>query len=87
MQSGVFAKLQRLDARHPGLWRTVDAMLEGYSSVSAISAHIEKHYGERIGRTSIWNYKRKSWRPRQNQLLRMKAEQVAWEEFASEERR
>jgi len=61
-------------------------MLERFATITEITAEIKQQYGERISRTSIWNYKRKCWRPWEDEMQTMKAARIAFQEFASEER-
>jgi hypothetical protein len=78
--------MQILEAQHPGLFRKVDEMLEAFATVRAVSAMIQAEYGERLSHTSIWTYKRESWRPRRDQIQARETIQAALQELASEER-
>ncbi len=80
------SKIQILEARHPGLRLKVDAMFEAFATVRAVSAMIEAHYGERLSHTSLWTYKRRSWRPQRDRIQERNVARIAFQELASEER-
>ena len=86
MGKHAISKMQILEADHPGLFQKVDGMLEAFATVRAVSAMIQADYGERLSHTSIWTYKRESWRPRRDQIQAMKATQACLQELASEGR-
>jgi hypothetical protein len=58
---GKFRKLEKLESRHPGLRRQVEAMFEAFIPLRAISAALQAQYGERISPTAIGTYKREFW--------------------------
>jgi hypothetical protein len=79
-------KLQVLEARHPGLCQKVDAMFEAFATIKAVEAMIRAEHGERIGHTTLWNYKRLFWSVRRDRLQAIRAALTARQELASEGR-
>jgi hypothetical protein len=78
--------LQVLDTRHPGLLRKVDAMLESFATIKAVEAMIQADYGERIGHSTIWSYKRRIWKVRRDGIQAAIVDMIAYQEFVSEGR-
>ena len=56
-----FSKLEEFEGRHPGLCRQVEAMFKAFIPPRAIAAALLAQYGERIGHTILWAYKRECW--------------------------
>ena len=79
-------KLKRLEARHPGLVKKVDAMFEAFATIKAVEEMLQAEYGERVGHSAIGNYKRRSWKVRRDRGLAMRARQTAYQELVSEGR-
>lgn len=60
----IFGNIERLEDRHPGLCRQLEAMFDASISHRKIAAAIRAQYGERISRDSIGTYKRADWNVR-----------------------
>ena len=85
MPPGV-TKLNRLDARCPGLLKRVDAMFDAFATIKSVSAMIRAEYGEFICISAIRNYRYRIWRVRRDRKLQMDAERAAWEALVREGR-
>ena len=79
-------KVQTLGIRHPGLIQKVDTMFEAFASIEAVTAMIRAEYGERLSHTTVWKYKRQSWKVRRERERKARAAMTAYQELASEER-
>jgi hypothetical protein len=79
-------KLNRLEARHPGLIARVNEMFDRFATIKAVEAMIKAEYGERIGHSTIRNYKGKIWKVRRNSDRAVRAAMAAWQEMVSEGR-
>ena len=80
------SKVLALETRHPGLIQKVDAMFEAFATIKAVEGMIRAEYGERIGHSTICNYKRRFWTVRRDRGLAIRARQTAWQELVSEGR-
>lgn len=85
MRPGV-SKVLVLGTRHPGLVEKVDAMFEEFATIKAVEAMIQADYGERIGHSTICNYKRRFWKVRRKREWAIRAATTAYQEWISERR-
>ena len=58
MPKHVLAKLRTLEARHPGVFRQVNAMFAASFPIRTISAALEAQYGEHISPACLLHFKR-----------------------------
>ncbi len=79
-------KLRRLEARHPGLIRSIDAMLDAFATVKAVAAMVRANYGEFVAVSTIGNYRCRIWKVRRDCELAIRARQAAWQIFVGERR-
>jgi len=80
------SKVLVLGTRHPGLVEKVDAMFEEFATIKAVEAMIQTEYGERIGHSTICNYKRRFWKVRREREQAIRATTTAYQEWVSEGR-
>jgi hypothetical protein len=60
-----FSKLEKLEDRHPGLCRQVEAMFKAFIPLRAIAAALQAQYWEHISPASLSDYEwecRSVWR-------------------------
>lgn len=79
-------KVFDLGTRHPGLVERIDAMFDAFATIKAVSAMIRAEYGERIGLSTISNYRKRIWQERRDREMAIKARQTAYQEWLSEGR-
>ena len=85
MRLGV-SKVLVLGTRHPGLVEKVDAMFDEFATIKAVEAMIQADYGERIGHSTICNYKRRFWKVQRKRERAIRAATIAIQELTSERR-
>ncbi len=61
-------------------------MFDAFATVKAIEAMIRTEYGERIGLSTICNYRKRIWQVRRDRELAARAAQSAYQEWVSEGR-
>jgi len=64
-------KMQKLDARHPGLIAKVNAMFAEFWPTKDVKHMIQAHCGERLSRSTVERYKSKHWRARRELVQQM----------------
>ena len=76
------SKLERLQARYPGLQDKVHAMFAEFWAPREVKQMIETQYGERLSLRTIERYKQRHWEQRRELVQQMSAALAASPEFA-----
>jgi hypothetical protein len=79
-------KLNRLEARHPGLIAKIEAMFDNFATVAAVTAMVRAEYGEPVAVSTIGNHRNRVWKVRRDRGLKENARRVARQEFLREGR-
>jgi hypothetical protein len=79
-----FSRIRDLDARCPGLIKKVDAMFESFASIEAVTQMVRRQSRQRTSRTTIWKYKRYSWKVRRGRDELMQAKAIAQQTLVNE---
>lgn len=72
-------KIQKLEARHPGLCSAVHVMFDQAWSVPAVKQMIQSRFGERLSLASLERYKRDHWRTQRERVQQIRTELAARE--------
>jgi len=82
----LITKIEKLDARHPGLIDKVHASFAEFWPTADVRRMVQAHYGERLSMSTLEKYKRKQWRAGRELAQQASAALAASQGFAGEAR-